>query len=145
MSWVDPSGLDVTITINRTGSTQNSISGTINVTSTVTSTTFSGHTLENRNPPNPNLPVPPGTYPASMRTDHTVYRIELNGVPNASNIQIHNANYPSQLAGCFAVGTSALPDFVRNSVNAMNSINNIISADGTGNITVIVNGRVSRK
>ncbi len=142
LSWVDPTGLDVTITINRTGSTANSVSGTINVTSTVTNATFSGYTLENRNPQNPNLPVPPGTYPASMRTDHTPNRIELNGVPNASNIQIHNANYPSQLEGCFGVGTSASTDFVGNSVNAMNSINNIISADGTGNITVIVNGSV---
>jgi len=142
LRWVDPTGLDVTITINRTGSTPNSISGTIDVTSTVTNTTFSGNTLENRNPPNPNLPVPPGTYPASMRTDHTPNRIELTGVPNASNIQIHNANYPSQLEGCFGAGTSASTDFVGNSVNAMNSINNIISADGTGNITVIVNGSV---
>lgn len=86
------------------------------------------------------MPVPPGTYPASMRTDHTPNRIELNGVPNASNIQIHNANYPSQLEGWFGVGTSSSTDFVGNSFNAMNSINNIISADGAGNISVIVNG-----
>lgn len=142
LSWVDPSGLDVTIAITRIGYTQNSISGVINVTSTVTNGTFSGHTLENRNPPNPNLPVPAGTYPASMRTDHTPNRIELKGVPNASNVQLHNANHPSELEGCFGVGTSSLKDFVGNSVNAMDSINNIISADGTGNINVIVNGSV---
>jgi RHS repeat-associated protein len=143
LRWIDSSGLDVTITINRTGSTSNSVYGTINVTSTVTNTTFSGHTIENTNPSNPNLPVSPGTYSASMRTDHTPNRIELNGVPNASNVQIHNANYPSQLEGCFGVGTTASKDFVGNSVDAMNRINNIISSDGTGNITVVVNGNAA--
>lgn len=137
---IDPFGLDVTINIYRTGITSNSISGTINVTSTVTNTTFSGHTLENRNPPNANLPVTPRTYSAFMRTDHNPDRIELSNVSYATNVQIHNANYPSELEGCFGVGTTASTDYVGNSINAMNSINDIISADGTNNITVIVHG-----
>ena len=140
VNWIDPSGLDVTITIDRTGYTPNSISGTIHVTSTAASATFSGHTLENRSPPNANLPVPPGTYPASVRTDHTPNRVELIGVPNATNIQIHPGNKPKDVIGCFAVGTSASTDFVGNSVNAMNTINNIISLDGSGSITVTING-----
>ena len=45
----------------------------------------------------------------------------------------------SDVVGCFAAGTSASTNFVGNSKNAMNQINNIISADGTGNITVIIN------
>ncbi len=141
LKWVDPWGLDVTININRTTYTTNSIVGTVSVTSNVTTSTFSGYTLENRSPPdNADLPVPSGTYPASMRTDHTPNRVELTNVPNATNIQIHNANAPGELEGCFAAGTTTSADFVGNSVNAMNSINNIISADGSGNITVNVNG-----
>jgi RHS repeat-associated protein len=139
-NWIDPHGLDVTITIDRTTYTPNSIIGTISVNSTVTNSTFSGYTMENRNPPNPDLPVPPGTYAASMRTDHTPNRVELIDVPNASNIQIHVGNSPSDVVGCFAVGTSTSTDWVGGSTNAMNRINNIIAADGSGNITVIIGG-----
>jgi len=130
----------VTITINRTGSTSTSVSGTINVSSNVTNQTFSGNTLENANPPNPNLPVQPGTYDAFVRTDHSPNRVELRNVPNATNVQIHNGNTASDVVGCFAAGTTSSTDFVGNSVNAMNQINSIIQADGTGNITVIVSG-----
>lgn len=96
--------------------------------------------MENANPPNFNLPVPPGEYDTHVRDDHDPNRIELDDVLNAENVQIHNANYPSQLKGCFAVGEASGQNAVSNSVNAMNQINNIISEDGTGNITVIVNG-----
>jgi RHS repeat-associated protein len=136
----DPSGLDVAITINRTDYTGNSIVGTIDVTSTVVSTTYSGYTLEAYSPPNPNLPTPPGTYGAFIRADHTPNRIELIGVPNATNIQIHVGNFPSDVVGCFAVGNSRSTDFVGQSVSAMNEILQIISADGTGNITVVITG-----
>ena len=116
------------------------MSGTINVSSAVTSQTFSGHTLENLNPPNPNLPAPAGTYDAFVRSDHSPNRVELIGVPNATNVQIHNGNTASDVVDCFAAGTTSATNFVGNSVNAMNQINSIIQADGTGNITVIVNG-----
>jgi len=53
-------------------------------------------------------------------------------------VQIHNANYPSELNGCFAVGTSMGKDAVWNSKNAMRNINNIVSSDGSGNMTIIV-------
>ncbi len=140
LKYSDLLGLDVTISINRTGSTSTSISGTINVTSNVTSQTFSGHKLENRNPPNSNLPVPVGTYGAFVRTDHSPDRVELIGVPNATNIQIHNGNTASDVVGCFAAGTTSTTDFVGNSKNAMNQINSIIQVDGTGNITITVSG-----
>jgi uncharacterized protein RhaS with RHS repeats len=144
VNLIDPTGFDVTITINRTTYTQNSIVGTISVNSTVINSTFSGYTLENRTPPNTNLPVPPGTYPASVRTDNTPNRVELTGVPNASNVQIHVGNTPSELRGCFAVGTSTSTDWVGGSTNAMNRINDIISADSSGNITVIIGGSAAR-
>jgi len=127
--YIDPVGRDVTIVINRTTYTPNSIVSTITVNSTVANSTFSGYTLENRIPSNPNLPVPPGTYNASVRTDDTPNRVELTDVPNASNVQIHVANSALDLNGCFAVGTSTSEDWVGGSTNAMNSINNIISAD----------------
>ncbi len=144
VSRVDPSGLDVTIAINRTTYTSNSIVGTINVTSTVTNKSFSGYTLENASPPNANLPVPPGTYSAFVRTDYTPNRIQLNNVPNASGVQIHKGNTPSNVIGCFAAGSSASTDFVGGSANAMSNINNIISTDGTGNINVMVTGSTTR-
>lgn len=143
LRYVDPLGLDVTININRTTYTPTSIVGTIDVSSTVTNQTFSGNTLENATPPNQNLPVPPGTYSAFVRTDYTPNRIQLNNVPQASGVQIHKGNTSSDVVGCFAAGTSTSPNFVGGSGNAMNQINNIISADGTGNITVIVNGATS--
>ena len=131
--WVDPTGLDIMITINRTSSTGKSIAVTITVTSTLTGQTFSGVTLENISPPNPSLPIPAGAYPADIRTDHTPNRIELIGVPSASVVQIHNANYPSQLEGCVAVGMStSSADSVNDSINAMNRINDILSVCAEG-------------
>jgi hypothetical protein len=116
-----------------------SISGTINVTSTVTGAQFSGYTLENAAPPNASLPVPPGTYSAFTRSDHSPNRIELVGVPNASNVQIHIGNTAGDLAGCFAAGTSRSTNFVGGSRDAMGAINSTIRGDG-GPISVIVVG-----
>ena len=140
LDYGDPSGLDVTITINnRTySSTGNSIAGTISVASNVTSTSFNGYTMENGHPPNANLPVPAGSYPASVRYDHDPNRVELQGVPYAQNVQIHNGSYPRNFIGCFGAGTSHGLDFLGGTKNAMNQINQIIQSDGTGNITVNV-------
>ena len=143
VTGIDPSGLTVIIDINRTTYTNNSIVSTINVMSTESNSTFSGYTLENRNPPNSNLPVTPGTYDAFTRTDHTPDRIELIGVQNAQNVQLHNGNYPWQSRGCFLVGSSTSTDFVGNSVNSMNQINQIISNDG-GTILININGNNGR-
>ena len=139
VSRIDPTGLDTIIVINRLGSTDSSISGTIGVTSTVTGAQFFGYTLENANPPNTALPVPPGTYSAFVRPDHSPNRVELRGVPNAGNVQIHVGNTASDLIGCFAPGTSRSKDFVGGSTAAMAAINGIIRGDG-GAITVIVIG-----
>ena len=136
--WIDPTGLDVNIAVNRIAFMQNSIVGTISVTSTVANSTFSGYTLERRNPPNTNLPVPPGIYSGLVRPDRTPNRVELSDVLRASNIQIHVGNTIKDVTGCFAVGISMSTDSVIGSTDAMNSILNIISADGSGSITITV-------
>jgi len=140
---VDPRGLDVIINISRQGYSMSG--GTVASTITVYSTfspiaPFSGFSMENANAGDCGCkpPIPAGSYPAFIRGDHTPNRIELIGVPGYSNVQIHNGNYPRNFKGCFGVGNSAGPDFLGNSVPALNSILGIINADGTGNITVNV-------
>jgi uncharacterized protein DUF5675 len=140
--YIDPFGLKVTIVIgNRTCSpTGRSIAGTISVESDQTPGAFSGYTLENiyagyaGNKP----PIPPGTYAAFVRPDHTPHRIELENVPGYQNIQIHNGSYPRDFKGCFGAGTSHSTDFLSGTVNAINQINSIIEDDGSGKIKVIV-------
>jgi RHS repeat-associated protein len=140
--WIDPSGLDVTITIQRQGysPTGNSMQGTITVTSTQTSDTYSGYTMENAHAGDngDKGPIPAGTYDAFIRTDHTPNRLELENVPGYQNIQIHNGNYPRDFKGCFGVGNSHKTDFIGGSQNALNSILNIVNEDGSGNISVNV-------
>lgn len=142
LKWVDPSGLDVMITITDRAysSTGNSVAGTISVTSDQTSSSFSGYTMENANAgDNGNkIPIPAETYDASVRKDHTPNRVELKNVPGYQNIQIHNGSYPRNFKGCFGVGSSKKTDFLAGTINSMNQINNIIKSDGTGNITVTV-------
>lgn len=117
-----------------------SVAGTIAVTSDQVPTTFYGYTMENAhagdkgNKP----PIPAGTYDATIRTDHTPNRVELQEVPGYKNIQIHNGSYPRNYKGCFGAGTTHKTDFLGGTVNAVNKINNIIGADGSGNITVLL-------
>ncbi len=80
------------------------------------------------------------TRPLSGRT--TPVRVELQSVPNASNVQIHTGNTAADVNGCFAIGKTASPNAVGQSVAAMNAVNAIVSADG-GNITVTVAGNAT--
>ena len=138
--FVDQDGQDVTIIINRETYTKNSVISTINVSSDKTNTTFDGYALENahagikHNKP----PIPPGTYDAFTRDDHTPNRVELEDVSGYENVQIHNGNTPKDVKGCFAVGSTCSTDRVGASKAAMGKINAIIKKDGTGNITVTV-------
>ncbi|MCA9506540.1 MAG: RHS repeat-associated core domain-containing protein [Spirochaetaceae bacterium] len=66
VNWFDPFGLAVNIVITRTGTTPNSVTGTFTASSDVTGGSVSGHTLEDPNPPNPNLPVPDGSYSVEL-------------------------------------------------------------------------------
>jgi hypothetical protein len=142
VSYVDPFGLDVTITIsNRTYSLSGeSVAGTISVVSDQTSLSFSGFTLENSHAGDDGSkpPVPGGTYGAFVRPDHDPNRIQRKNVPGYTTIQIHNGSYPRNFKGCFGAGSSPKPDFLGGTKNAMNQINQIIKADGTGRITVII-------
>lgn len=49
-----------------------------------------------------------GTYTAKRRLDSPKHGevFELQNVPNATNIQIHVANLPTELEGCIATGTA---------------------------------------
>jgi len=140
LRYTDPYGLDTTIAIARDTYTSNSVTGTISVSSDRIADTFSGYHLENRRPPNPQLPVPAGTYDAFVdqragRKD----RIELFNVPNATDVQIHLGNFPNDAEGCFLPGTTRAADFVGNSARAMDAILDIVKRDG-GKIKVIVSG-----
>jgi uncharacterized protein DUF5675 len=58
--------------------------------------------------------VPAGTYDAHLRYDHQDHwRIELEGVPNRTNVQIHIGNEPDESKGCVLVGTSLTKDLCR--------------------------------
>jgi RHS repeat-associated protein len=140
--YIDPAGLTVTIRINRDIYTPNSVTSTIEASSDLVTDTFSGYALEtthagsagNKNP------IPPGTYEAFVRTDHTPNRIELKKVPDFTYIQIHVGNAPSDVEGCFAVGKTRSVDFVGFSRAAMEAILDLIAKDASGNIQVIVTG-----
>jgi hypothetical protein len=55
--------------------------------------------------------IPEGTYSAHLRYDHADHwRIELDGVPDRDNVQIHIGNSVNDSAGCLLVGLSLGPD-----------------------------------
>ena len=142
INFIDPDGLDVIITIDRDIITGKSISGTIDVSSTLVPDTFSGFTLENIRAgdfQNKN-PVPAGVYDAFVRVKkgRPLNRIEFKKFPGYDNIQIHSGNFPSQAKGCFLPGLNRSTDKVGDSVKAMKRILDIINKDGSGKITVIV-------
>jgi hypothetical protein len=140
VNFVDPMGLKVYITINRTGSTSNSTSGKIHVESDRTNyveidrskSSFDGYTLE---PPSSSKRVPDFTSSeAFLRRDHTPNRIELKDVPGFTNVQLHPGNYPWNTEGCGLVGKTQEEDRVWNSGDAMNEILDVINKDGSGKI-----------
>jgi len=138
VSYSDRFGLRIKITVTRNTRTSASISGRITTVGDRTTLRFDGVTLENRHPSNPALPIPQGAYAAFTRVDRNPHRVELLQVPNATDIQIHPGNTISDLKGCIAPGTIARPDFVGNSRAGMNQINDVIAADGSGDIQVVV-------
>ena len=143
LNFVDPLGLEVTITINRDKYTDKSVTGTITITSDVAGAgSYSGYTLETAaaGPKGDKDPIREGNYDAFTRTDHDPNRVELSDVPGYTNIQIHTGNTPNDVEGCFAVGKSRDTDRVNNSKDAMQEILKIIKNDGTGQIKVEVKG-----
>jgi hypothetical protein len=63
------------------------------------------------------LAIPADTYAIELYNSpmHGPDTPQLKDVPGRSNIQIHAANFPHQLLGCIAPGTSHGPDYVENS------------------------------
>jgi hypothetical protein len=132
--------MGIMITITRTTYSAKSIISHIKVANSA-GESFSGFTLENADPPNASLPVPPGNYTAFLRTDHDPNRIELRDVPHAADVQIHVGNTVNDVIGCFAVGSTTSTDFVSNSRDAMARILAIVAHDGSGDIQVEVVGK----
>jgi Family of unknown function (DUF5675) len=144
IAFTDPTGLDVTININRQGisATGNSVYGTVDATSTLSPLLpVHGFTLENSHAGDCGCksPIPGGRYQAFVRRDHNPNRIELLGVTGYKNIQIHAGNYPRDFIGCFGVGNSSGLDFIGGSRATLQQILDLIQADGSGQITVNVN------
>ena len=81
--------------------------------------------------------IPAGTYEYKYRNSPSNgHCLELQNVPNRTYIQIHSANYTSQLQGCIAVGDSikflnndAIPD-VTNSVATLTKIMELAGSSG---------------
>lgn len=77
--------------------------------------------------------IPAGTYQAHIRTDGSRgWRIELEGVPDRTNIQIHVGNTPDDTVGCILPGTGRGENRVNNSTAAMNQIQQIVENAGEG-------------
>lgn len=73
--------------------------------------TFIGYTMERTA-----VQIPAGTYPACMETSpHFGFATPHLTVPGRTYIEIHPANYPLQLEGCIAVGTTIDHDTLDNS------------------------------
>jgi RHS repeat-associated protein len=148
VNFVDPMGLKTTITITNTKFTASSISGAISATSdrSYVKPFYGAQIQDSRAGSCECKPaLADGTYPGFVRTDRN-NRIELRGTgsQNLTRIQIHVANAPTvngeeKLNGCFGVGVSSgMPDWVNNSADAMQSIMDVVNADGSGDIEVIV-------
>jgi len=141
--YVDADGRVVTITITRDTYTSDTITSTMSVTSDVKNAgSFEGFALENMHAgeSGDKAPIPAGTYSAFAREDHDPHRVELQDVPEFTNVQIHEGNTKKDVIGCFAAGKSRSKDQVGESIKAMEAINQVITNDASGEINVVVVG-----
>ena len=141
--FVDPDGREVSLAIQRDTYSKNSVTSILTVTSDKTSLTFKGFTLEDSRGgrQRDKAPLKPGTYSASIRTDGKKgWRLELKETENYQNVQVHAGNTATDVEGCFAAGSSRAEDSVGGSKAAMNQIQAIVKADGSGQIKVNVQG-----
>ncbi len=91
------------------------------------------------------FPIPEGSFVAFVRTNHNPNRIELTGTaPLYTNVQLHVGNTPPNGEGCFAIGETRGQDFVGRSRPAMKSLLDLVTFDGSGDITVVVGGNSIR-
>ena len=148
---IDPTGLEVIITINRTEVEDGVMQSTITVESTVTGDSWSGVSQETIMDKGI---VPEGTYEnATVREDGSkgwrVQYIDDKGKHNWTVVQIHVGNYKGDSDGCLLPGTKrgkdkdgspAVFSSGHKDGQAMNSIRNIVEGDGSGKITVNIQG-----
>jgi hypothetical protein len=97
-------------------------------------------------PPDGNAPyvsaIPAGTYPVRVRKDGTRgWRLQLDRVPQRTEVQIHVGNYPNQTLGCLLPGAGALPATcaVQRSAEAMTQLRTLFGVfgeDGVSEITI---------
>ena len=125
----------VNITIQRDTETAQSTTGTL---------TIGSHTLHSLELPDRDNAatgvsatasrIPAGTYQAHVRmnADGGNWRLELEGVPGRTNIQIHTGNRPEDITGCILPGTSRGADVVNSSVGARDTIRQEINNAGAG-------------
>lgn len=67
--------------------------------------------------------IPEGVYPCCKRySPHNARTVIGIDVPNRTDIEIHPANYPSQLEGCIAVGSTVDNDALDNSTAAFEKL-----------------------
>ena len=110
-------------------------------------------TPERLYPLNGLLPVRAGTYNAKIQTEsrkdgriYDIPGIQLNDkeVAVATGIQLHEGNEAKHVKVCFSVGAGQEENSVTNSRKTLEKINDIIQADGTGEIIVLVAGYVKK-
>ncbi len=141
--YTDPDGREVVIHISRDTYSDSTVTSRITVTSDRTDEHFEGYTLETQHAGQngDKKPLQEGTYSGKVRTDGPKgFRIELQNTPKFRNIQIHSGNTKKDVKGCFAAGTTRSGDSVGNSRSAMSQIQQVVNADGTGKIRVVVDG-----
>jgi len=96
----------LTLLVQRTTQTVDAFFGRITV-----SGEFIGYSMERVA-----VAIPLGIYTARLRDSaHFGFRVPGIDVPNRTNIEIHPANYPSQLEGCIAIGSVVDNDALDNS------------------------------
>lgn len=79
--------------------------------------------------------IPPGLYPITFYlSPHNRLLVPLLTVPGREWIEIHPANYPAQLEGCIAVGTSHNQDSICNSRFAFSAL--MAKLDGMESVSI---------
>jgi len=82
--------------------------------------------------------IPTGSYAAHLEDSPHFGRLTPHiDVPNRTYIEIHPANYPSQLEGCIAVGSTRDSDSLDNSVAAFDKLMVLLPSQFSVTVTEI--------